>query len=227
MNIRELSAAMGRKRFVALLVLLGLNGVLGSVWYYWQIPQRDMAVAEKNTVDGERLKLLKDIEELPKRYEEMKKTEARYEQIIARGFIGDQDRIKARQKLDVLRTQVGLRGITYSISPQDKVDTSRNFSALTHSLVASKLAIKFETLTDLEVRDFIERLRNEYGGLILLTNLKFAHDVDITTENLAELSLKKPVDYVDGEANFEWYSLVEKTADPKASQTQAFGGTSR
>lgn len=225
-KISELQATIGRKRFVGLLVLLVLNVLLAAAWQQYLLPQSDELTNEKNATESDRSRLQQEIIDLPAKYDALKKNEARYDALMAHGFTQPQDRIVARQKLDNLRAESGLRGISYNIQPLEVVKGDQDY-ALTDQMVRSQIDVTFESLTDVEIRDFIDKMRDQFNGLIVLKEIALERKDPLNEENLLKLSKKTPVDFITGKATFSWYDLVPKPGDGSTAATQAFGGVSQ
>jgi hypothetical protein len=220
----QLTAMIGKRRFFILVVLLVVTGIITYAWQKILLPQNQILLMEQQQMDGERMRLQREIRELPDKYAKLTALEKRFEALKERGFINSQDRITARSRLDTLRTEAGLRGIQYNIKPQEKVDYPESY-ALSRILVRSNLDFDFKGLTDLEMRDFIAMIQNNFSGLVILQNFSLERGQDLNETNLQSLSLKQPVDFVTGKASFLWYSLIDKPNDDGTSPvTQAFGG---
>ena len=224
MQINELITTVGRKRFTALAVLAVVCAVLGGAWLKWFQPQFDQMTAEKSSVEGDRQRLQQDIRDLPSKYEVLKANEARYDLLNAQGFTRQQDRIEARRNMDTLSLQTGVRGLTYDIAPQVKVEHPQSY-ALNMDVVKSEIKVKLKGLSDVEMRDFLERIQQHFAGLVVADALTLARKEDLNEANLSRLSLRTPVDFADGEATLKWYNLVPKETNSNAPEAQAFGGS--
>lgn len=223
MQLRELVTMVGRKRFIALTVMIVLCGGLGAAWQKYFQPQFDQLTAEKNSVQSDRMRLQQDIRDLPGKYDGLKANEARYDVLNALGFTKDQDRIIARQNMDNLRVETGVRGLDYNIAPQEKVDHAQSY-ALNMDLVRSEIKIKMKGLSDIEMRDFVERIQKNFGGLVVAEQFKLARKEPLNEANLTRLSQKIPADFAESEATLKWYNLVPKETNPNVPDAQAFGG---
>ena len=226
MRVSEIRARTGHKRFVVLIVLFVLTAGLGAAWQEYLLPASIKLTADKNTAESERLRLQQDIIDLPSKYEQLKKNEARYEGFLANGYTKPQDRIAARTRLDELRNEAAIRGIDYNIEPQEIIKSDESY-ATTDDMVRSGIKVSFKALTDVEIRDFAEKMQNEFDGMVVLKSLQLERKDDLNQANLAKLSMQTPVDFVEGKASFDWYSLVPKATDASVTANQAFGGTSK
>mgnify|MGYP000373140667 CR=1 FL=1 len=221
-KLKEFIAMVGRQRFTFLTLMLMFVVGVTVTWQQYLLPQNKSLQSEKNVADSDRLRLVRDIRELPDKYAKLIDNEKRFDGLVEKGFFKDQDRITARIKLDELRTLAGLRGITYDIKPQEKVDHPQSY-ALNKELVRSNMNVSFKGLTDLEMRDFIQKVTRDFNGLVIVEKVSFERADELDMQHLASLSKQELVDFVSGSADFYWYSIIEKPADPATPQEQAFG----
>ncbi len=222
-KLKEFIAMMGRRRFTILALLTIVVVATSFTWQQILMPDNLTLNAEKNAAENDRLRLVRDIRDLPGKYAQLIANEGRYDTLSQKGFFLDQDRIDARTRLDNLRAEAGLRGITYDIKPQEKVEHPQSY-ALNKELVKSQVSVDFKGLTDLEMRDFINRMRNEFGGLVILANVNFERKDPVNLMTLSKLRRQELVDFVGGSAEFYWYSIINKPVAEPTPQAQAFGG---
>lgn len=222
-KLKEFIAMVGKHRFTVLMMLLIVVCVVSYTWQNYLLPQNAILKADRDIADTDRLRLVREIRELPSKFAKLIESEKRFEVLAEQGFFKDQDRITARAKLDELRTEAGLRGISYNIAPQEKVDHPQSY-ALNKELVRSNMSIDFKGLTDLEMRDFIDKVTQKFNGLVIVEKVTFDRELPLNTENLLKLSRQELVDFVSGTADFYWYSIIDKPGTPVTPQQQAFGG---
>ncbi len=222
-KLREFIALVGFKRFVVLVFLVVVTTTIAAFWHFQMKPQNLILLSEKNVADGDRKRLQADIRDLPDKYAKLVANEARFDVLAQRGFFAEQDRINARTRLDTLRSTAGLRGISYDIKPQEKVDHPQSY-ALNKELVRSSMSVEFKGLTDLEMRDFIKKMQNDFSGLVVVEKVEFEPKDELNSTNLRKLSQQELVDFITGTASFYWYSIIDKAVSPTSPQAQAFGG---
>lgn len=222
-KLREFIALVGFRRFVVLVVLFIVTGTITAIWHFQLTPQNLVLMSEKSAADNDRRRLQADIRELPDKYAKLVANETRFDALAQKGFFAEQDRINARTKLDTLRSLAGLRGISYDIRPQEKVDHPQSY-ALNKELVRSSMTVEFKGLTDLEMRDFIKKMQNDFSGLVVVEKVSFEPADELNATNLRKLSQQELVDFIRGDASFYWYSIIDKAVNPTSPQAQAFGG---
>lgn len=222
-RLRQFVTTIGRARLVMLVILIVLTSALGWAWQKYLLPEQDNRGAERTGLQSEQRQLALDIEALPSKYEALAKNEVRYLGVLETGFVGEQNRIVARTRLDNLRAEAGLRGIRYNIEPQQRPDRPQDY-ALQKDLIQTKFAVDFRGLTDLEIRDFLSRMRESFGGLVVTRAVELERDADLNETQLLQLSQQRPVDFVKGKVDFDWYTLVPRPLESAAPQAEAFGG---
>lgn len=221
-KLKKLISLLGRTRFVMLIVLIALNGVLAAAWQKIYLPKHQALTQQKSTVDSTRNRLQQEIVALPERFDILKKNDDRYIQLEESGLFQVQDRIEARARMESIRTRAGLRGIDYAISPQENVFI-RDDHVLEGVLVRSNIEVDVKGLTDFEMRDFITRMNKDFSGLVVTKTVKLSLGRKLDEDSLRELGSKTPIDFVKGKVSFAWYSILPKPVDPNAAQNQAFG----
>jgi len=212
-KLKELIQIIGKKRSIFLGVLLVFTILLAGIWQKWTDPQHEDLLKEKSTVEADRTRLQREKTELPIKYKELKENEARYEAILNTGFMTNQDRIVARSDIEAIRMRTGLRGISYNISPQESVTDAQ---AGDYNVVRTKIDFEMKGLTDLEMRDFVDRMTKDFRGIVALKELLLKRENDVTDSKLMELTNKRAVDFTTGKARFEWYTIISKSGDDKA-----------
>lgn len=222
-KLKEVIALVGKKRFLALVFFLIATAASVFLWMQVLLPQNQTLTNELAALDAERNRLQQEIADLPARYAALIESEKKLEIIVKKGFYQAQDRILSRAKLDELRVSSGLRGISYDIAPQEIIDYPQ-LVPFNKKLVRSKITVEFKSLSDLEIRDFIKKMLDDFSGLVILEQVKLEQASVVDQQNLSNLSKKIPVDFVKGQAVFYWYSVLDKPAEEANPQLQAFGG---
>lgn len=222
-KLKEFIGIIGRKRLVVLLVMLGIVAIMGGVWENILKPDFEKATLDLTVVQAERARFQKEITELPAKHAALVRNEKRYEELQLTGFFGSQDRIEARSKIDALRLEAGVRGITYKIDPQIVVDHAA-LSSSEDQLILSPITVSMKGLTDREMRFFLEKMQTKFPGLIVAKQYKFTRTSDVTQEELRRLSEKEATDFVSCEFLLSWYNIVPKANAQSVPLTQAFEG---
>lgn len=215
---------IGRNRFIVLAVVAATTLLLGGLWQKYFLPQHEGLRVSESAADSDISRLQRELIDLPEKYKALQANEAKYDVLLKEGLLEPQDRILARAKINDIRMQSGLRRIGYNIAPQEKV-THPESTTLGSDIVRSKINVELKGLTDLEMRDFIQKMHHDFGGLVLIKSLELKQDKEADAASLLALSRKTPTDFISGNVVFEWYSISPPATVPDSLQAQAFGGS--
>lgn len=220
-QLKELMDIIGKKRFITLMVLLVIAGGLGFLWQQVLIPAGEDIEREKQTIESDRSRLQRELVELPVRYKTLLENEARYDALMQTDFISSQDRLSARSRINAVREASNLRGMTYAIAPLERV-TDQSTQGLEGQLVRSRISVTMQGLSDIEMRDFVQNMQADFGGLIILRDAEFKREKEFSTDSLKELSEGKLTHFVSGKVTLEWYSIIPPvtTATPSEGAGQ-------
>lgn len=226
-QLQEIMSAIGRKRFVLLVILAAICLGLAGIWQKVLLPQHQQLSAELTQVQSARNQLRTEINELPGKHAILEANENRYTTLRDRGFFLNQDRIEARARMIILRQEADIYGITYKIEPIEQLEDN-SFVSETDQIVMSKIEVELRSVTDLEALDFVERMQQEFSGLVVLKELTLERADDaVSPENLQKLSKGEAVELVKGKASFDWYSIIPKASTVSTPLSQAFEGSSQ
>lgn len=212
-QLQEIIDLIGKQRFIVLAVMLAIAVSATFMWQQVLLPASEEIERENKTIESDRARLQSELIELPVRYKTLKENEARYDELIQSSFISTQDRISARARMSSIREAAGLRDMTYSISPIEKM-TTQSAQGLDGELVRSKISVTMKGLSDIEMREFVDVMREDFGGLILLRSAEFKLEKPITPENLKKLVSGENIEFVSGKVSLEWYSILPALVNP-------------
>ncbi len=215
-ELKKIITVIGQRRFVMLAALIAANVVLFLSLQNLFVPQNEQAVSQESRIKGELVSISREIQELPERHAALKVSDNKYVALMMRGLFADQDRIEARSRIDKIRGLSGLRGVEYKIEPQ-KLETNAAVTGINGEVMLTSVDVQIKSLTDLEMRTFIQRMHDEFSGLVIVKKIKFDRSNAVSDENLLRLTKKDPVDFVTGSVSFDWYSMKIKEGMPEAA----------
>lgn len=218
-QLHDIMVLIGRKRLVILLVVLAIAAILGGVWQKVMLPRSEAGANEKSAIDSERSRLQRELEALPIKYQELLDNERKYEELLKSSFVSTQDRIAARARIDAVRVAAGLRGISYTIAPVENAKHPEQ-DGVDGTLSLSRIKVEMRGLSDIEMRDFIHSMRRDFGGLVTLRAIEFKREKPLTQDNLEQLKNGKPVDFILGKADFDWYTIIPNPVEEQGEETQ-------
>lgn len=218
-QIQDIITLIGKKRFIYLGVAIIVAVILIGLWQQVILPASEEIERESQTIASERARLQRELTDIPVRYKTLRDNEYRYEALMQGSFISSQDRISARRRLEGIRLRSGMQDVSYSIAPIE-VMAEQSTQGIDGDFVRSKISVTMKGIDDLEMRDFIDLMRQDFGGLVILRSAEFKQENQLTAENLQKLSRGEKIDFVSGKADLEWYSVIPAA---EASEQDAGG----
>jgi hypothetical protein len=209
---REVIMIIGRKRFIALALLLIINGGLFYGWQKVLLPQQEMLEGQKRGAETERARLQREIVDLPAKYDQFKKNEARFISLRQQGLMNEQDRVEASRRIDLIRAKTGLAAADYSISPAAKIEHAQSY-LMTDDIVRSKMEFTMRGLTDLDIRQFLNVMQTDFPGLLTIQEMSFDLKAEPSPQILTQIGQGDAVDLVEGRATLSWTNFVARPTE--------------
>lgn len=225
-QLEDIILLIGKTRFIRLVIAIAAALILVFLWQQVIVPASEEIERENQTIASERSRLQRELVDMPVRYKTLKENESRYEELMQGSFISSQDRISARTRVEGLRLRAGLQDMSYTIAPLETI-TDQSTQGVESAFVRSKVSLTMRGVTDIEMRDFIDLMREDFGGLVILRSLDLRRDQDFTPENLKRLSRGDKVDFVSGKADLEWYSVLPAVTEAPSGPEHTAGGLPR
>ncbi len=204
---------LGQSILPALLAVL--NAAFAAVWLLYLEPQASDLEAELKTFERSARQLRIVLGERTDQLESMATFGKQYEALVKRGFLEPQDRLGASKLLDQLRAAYGLRTIQYQIAPE-RVFNAPAFRQKGFTIVSSTMTVTMSGLLDTDLIEFCRGVMDEFPGQVRLKSLSLMRQARPDDETLATLRDGQLVDFVVGEAVFEWRTL--NPLDSKTAQ---------
>ncbi len=201
---------------IILPVLLAvLNAALAAVWLLYLEPEASDLKAELTTFERQTRQLRIVLSEKKDQLDSMEKMGDQYKALVGHGFLEPQDRLAASKLLDQLRAAYGLRAIQYQISPERVIDAPA-LRQKGFTIVSSTMTVTMSGLLDTDLIEFCRAVMDEFPGQVRLKLLSLTRQARPDDETLATLRDGQRVDFVVGEAVFEWRTL--NPLDSKTAQ---------
>ncbi len=200
---------IGPRRSKGFFIVFGVNAAIIAALILWFVPQQEASKTAFAKTEQDKLALQNQIVELPKKYAQMKANEDAYDALRLRGFFTMQDRIQFKQILNDLRTSSGVRQVAYDIKPQQIIENKALVNT-DKQLLSSDVTVTLKGLTDLEMRSFVHVLQDAILGFSTISRQSFKRDAELNDANLIKLGNGEPVDFIQSEYTFSWYTLYDK-----------------
>lgn len=196
-------------------LLAVLNAGLAAVWLLYLEPKASALEADLKKFERSTRQVRIVLGDRTDQLESMATFGKQYEVLVERGFLKPQDRLGASKLLDQLRAAYGLRAIQYQISPERVIDAP-SLRQKGFTIVSSTMTVTMSGLLDTDLIEFCRRVMDEFPGQVRLKSLSLTRQARPDDETLATLRDGRLVDFVVGEAVFEWRTL--NPLDSKTAQ---------
>ncbi len=201
---------------ILLPVLLAvLNAGLAAAWLLYLEPEASDLGARLKSFERSTRQLRIVLGDKTDQLESMAKLGKQYEALVENGFLEPQDRLGASKLLDQLRAAYGLRTIEYRITPE-RVFNAPSLRQKGFTIVSSTMTVTMTGLLDTDLIEFCRGVMDEFPGQVRLRSLSLTRQARPDDETLATLRDGRLVDFVAGEAVFEWRTL--NPLDSKTAQ---------
>ncbi len=203
---------------ILLPVLLAvLNAGFAAVWLLYLEPEASDLEARLKTFERSTRQVRVELRDKTDQLESMATFGEQYEALVEHGFLEPQDRLGASKLLDQLRAAYGLRAIQYQIAPERVIDAP-SMRQKGFTIVSSTMTVTMSGLLDTDLIEFSRGVIDEFPGQVRLKSLSITRQARPDGETLATLRDGQLVDFVAGEAVFEW-----RTLNPLDSKTARQG----
>ena len=201
---------IGRKRFLALVILGMINIVLAAFLFLWVQPSSADAQTRLNSLNGQIGTLQTDIASIKEQIKTTRENIPYYNRLSNIGFFNNQDRFEAERVIQTIQKESGIKSANFTIGQlidiQDDTAAQANYR-----LVMSPIMIKdLNAYNDVEVYKLIYLMNNSFTGHTRLKSLEMSRPLIITETDLENLKdPQKGVSFVRASAEFEWYTMLE------------------
>ncbi|HTK85680.1 MAG TPA: hypothetical protein VL625_11420 [Patescibacteria group bacterium] len=221
----ELFQILGIKRIVILLVLIGINGIVGAVTYLYVMPHNDDLTRQLQTITANVTSKRKDTGKLEGEYNIIQKQKANFEDLRGAGFFSNQNRAVARQRITDIQKFSNVLSAKYDITAAS-IEKNPLAADSGDVVLNSPVNIKVDALDDVDFYNFVYWVENGFPGLVSVKNIKVTRITDVNETTLRAIGSGIPVTLVNGEVSFEWRTMVPAkdvtiTANPPGSSPPA------
>lgn len=187
-------------------LLAVVNAALLVVWLGYLEPlSTDLALRHK-ALRNEAASLRAPLEKATSDFDQIVRSRAAYEKLLERRFLEPQDRLGAARLLAELRGTYGLTSIEYKIAPERVLDDPSAHKS-GWAIISTRLTIAMRGMFDTDLIAFTRAVANRLPGQVKLLALSVTRLARPTEGRLAALRDGQPVEFVSGQAVFEWRTL--------------------
>ena len=193
---------------VLILVLLAV--LLGALFFYGMFVLKPEIVREQRELALNQSKISEmtaNMDKLVQGMELFTEQKEEFEVIQKYGFFDPQNRVLARQHLNLMQKESRLLSAKYTIKP---AVTEKNKIALEAGYKVLNTDIEFilEAIEDLDIYNFIYLLNYGFPGQISIKELKISRDQEVTQPLLRQIGVGKATPLVKAVFLVNWRTMV-------------------
>ena len=207
---------LGPKQILTILILLGVNVLLGAVIYGFLLPQTQVTEQSARSIKAQTSARRNEITNLKEEYAKLEAQTRIVKELEARGLYNDQNRVFAQQMIDKMQSMAGLLKARYTIS-SGSIVADANAQDANLQVISSPVKMEIEALDDMDVYGFVGLLQKRFPGVVDITRLQVTRAMEMTQPALRQIGNGTPVVLVKGSLEFNWKTLAPQPApDPNA-----------
>lgn len=202
-------SVIGTRRLFILTALLAVNAVMAAAYYLYVVPENEKLGKELRTVKAEIASKQSETEKLRTEYDLIQKQRASFEDLKEAGFLGAQDRVVARERMEAIQTHSRVVQARYNIEPV-KVEENKSAADSGQVILNSVINADVDALDDIDFLNFVYWLENGFPGQITINNIDIKREADVDDVTLRQIGTGSPLVIVKGQASFEWRTMVPR-----------------
>lgn len=213
MGGNQMIKTLGLQRTIILGVLIAFVAITAYANFYVFQPQAKSASSRLSGVRSEEAELRTAIDVMRGEQSTFDQQRSLYEKLEKRHFIGEQDRVLAREIFNQMQRQSKLLSIKYQIKSAgiwEITDVTDDKQAL----MVSPIEITIEALDDVDVYRFVYYLSNLFPGKISIKTLKMERPIRLTPERLRSISLGNIDTLIRATINADWITMAPREIIP-------------
>lgn len=215
--------ALGAKKVTILSALIGAVVVLFFVNSQIFQPKAKSAASRLGNVQAEQNELQASIDVMRGEQSTFDLQRSLYEKLQKRNFIGEQDRVLAREIFNQMQKQSKLLSIKYQIRSAGVLEIE-GVTDEQKALMVSPMDISIEAMDDVDVYRFIYYLSNLFPGKISIKKLKMERPTRLTPERLRSIGTGNPDSLIRATIQAEWITLTPRAVIPLSSPKEEGAG---
>lgn len=201
---------LGVKRLLGLLVMAGLVIALAAAHYMVLMPHQEKVERELRSLEGQISTRQAETQQLRDEFAALDSIKFRYNQLQSYGFVGDQDRIFARSKINELRDKSGVLGVRYEIKPLQE-EENQKIQEAGYKLLKSEIDFNIDAFDDVEIYKFIYLLNHGFPGEVNIRAINIARVRDVSVPLLQSIGSGAKTPLASGQVVVDWYTISENT----------------
>jgi hypothetical protein len=203
---------IGVRRGILLGVVLGLNLLMGVLYFLVLVPMRVDAESQLDAASRQISQLSNNVQNVKRELAAYPANYAQYQDLGKKGFFTGQDRFQAGRILDDLREKSGLLGYSYKLDAIRPL-ANKLADAANSNLIDSRITIdKISSPLDIGVYALIANLYSSFPQHVRLQKFEIRRLGEVNEASLAGLSTRT-TGLIDATLVFDWLTVVPKAAE--------------
>lgn len=203
---------IGKKRVLTLVVLVVLVGALAGAHYGILQPQQAKLEKDLRRLRGEISQRETETQQLRDDFDRLDEVKFRYGEVLRFGFLGEQDRVFAQNKIKEIKELSGVLKARYQFEPVEIV-SAPDLAMSQHNLLSSAIQIELEAFSDLEIYRFLYYLNYGFPGQVVITDFELERDKNITVPLMQSIGAGQATSLVKAEIELDWYTIAPISAE--------------
>jgi hypothetical protein len=197
---------IGTQRIFMLAVMLGVNAFMAAAVYLYFIPQNVRIEGELRQVKADIVSKQNETERLQTEYRLIQEQRNHFEDLKATGFLSQQDRVTARERMEAIRAYSRVLLADYNILPVAVEEST--YAALSNQVILnSAVNARIDALDDTDIYSFIYWLENGFPGQVMVNTVEIRRENEVNDVTLRQIGNGVPVVMVRGAVDFEWRTM--------------------
>lgn len=200
---------IGPRRILMLGVLVAANAALAAGVYTYLIPQNETLERSLRQTKGNIAQKRSETDRLQTEYQQIQEQRVSFENLKQSGFLGHQDRIMVRDRMEAVQSYSRVLSARYNIMPVT-VEENTYAAQSNQVLLTSRMDAEVEALDDIDFYSFVYWLENGFPGHIMVSNIEIRRQNDVNDVTLRQIGTGSRMVMVRGKLNFEWRTMVPR-----------------
>jgi len=198
---------LGFRRVVFLLLLVGVNVLLGFAAYMHLMPQQEIKERELRGARGQASTLQSDIDGLLVEFDQLEEQREEFEKLKNDGFFDGQSRRKAELIFQKIQERSGVISAVASVQAGVFEDNSEALKAK-HKILNSPIKVNIEAVNDLDVFRYIYLVDEFFPGHVAIDSIKLSRQSDVSGTVLRGIASGKNPPLVAAELAMSWRTMI-------------------
>ena len=216
--------AIGFKRLMILLGVLGINAVLAVAYFFVLEPMLSETRDQLSSVESQITQTRTKIQSIKADLIEYQKNLPRYSVLENAGFFSTQDRLELKDHFQSVQSRSGLKRFAFTVEDRQDLYTlpagKENMRVLSSKIQIGDPVGFFDT----EFFGVVDLMRTVFPAHIHFSGLDIERTGPVTADILNQMRSNPSTSLIKGNAYFQWLTIIPEPKEDPTQQGQRFGG---